>query len=233
MKNIRRLARKPCRKALRVKAPPPGILKRPQLGSQQRGCFFAILHAQDLSPVSTSRESGPRTSSFIRNSSKTVGCANQFIPSYQSRFQLAFLASAQAARGLRRWRRFRVWRIHHRRKSLQEITKRSNVDIKGLCDLRRRKACRQHVDKKIGFAFRRAPRSKRNRHSLPLKKCWRPGVQWRSTRRAAFCACNARAMEKKRRPQVLPSQGRRGHFRPEREGRPRWSWEMNGPSRTL
>jgi len=32
-------------------------------------------------------------------------------------------------------------------------------------------------------------------------------------------------MEKKRRPRVLPSQGRRGHFRPECEGRSRWSWE--------
>ena len=45
VKNIRRLARKPCGKALRAKAKSPAILKRAQLGSQLRGCIFAILHA--------------------------------------------------------------------------------------------------------------------------------------------------------------------------------------------
>jgi hypothetical protein len=45
VKNIRRLARKPYRKALRAKAPPPRILKRTQLGSQRCCCIFAILHA--------------------------------------------------------------------------------------------------------------------------------------------------------------------------------------------
>ena len=45
MKNIRGLARKPCRKALRAKAKSPGILKRAQLRFQHRCRIFAILHA--------------------------------------------------------------------------------------------------------------------------------------------------------------------------------------------
>src|ERR1700731_2014247 len=43
VKNIRRLARKPCRKALRRKAPFPTILKTSQLGSQHCRRVFAIL----------------------------------------------------------------------------------------------------------------------------------------------------------------------------------------------
>jgi hypothetical protein len=45
VKNIRGLARKPCRKALRAKAPAPAISKRAQLGFQMRGRTFAIFHA--------------------------------------------------------------------------------------------------------------------------------------------------------------------------------------------
>jgi hypothetical protein len=45
VKNIRRLARKPCRKALRAKAKSPGILKRAQLRFQHHCRIFAILHA--------------------------------------------------------------------------------------------------------------------------------------------------------------------------------------------